>query len=148
MSSNNIDVYLHLLVKDVDIYNSFKKEMFPLHLTLMWTINDFMKLGTLSRWNTYIGISCLLCNFGCTYCCLPHNEKWCFMVHCCFIDRGNQFRLNKARFNGQQDRGSPPITLFGHQFVEQVNGIKDDFSKATQGDTQQWENNNIFFELI
>lgn len=60
MPGNDIDVYLQPLVKElkelwttgVDTYDSFKKEMFTLHATLMWTISDFPGLGTLSGWNT------------------------------------------------------------------------------------------------
>ncbi|KAK2436386.1 hypothetical protein QL285_021384 [Trifolium repens] len=66
MPGNDIDVYLQPLIKElkelwttgVVTHDSFKKERFTLHATLMWTISDFPGLGALSGWNTYTGFAC------------------------------------------------------------------------------------------
>lgn len=53
---NDIDVYLQLLIEDlndlwyngVPTYDASRFEMFMLHVALMWTINDFPAYGNLS----------------------------------------------------------------------------------------------------
>nr|XP_027189367.1 uncharacterized protein LOC113786234 [Cicer arietinum] len=170
MPGNDIDVYLQPLVKElkelwttgVDTYDSFKKEMFTLHATLMWTISDFPGLGTLSGWNTYTGLACPSCNMDSTPRRLPHSKKWCFMGHRRFLDQRHRFRLNKVRFDGQQDMRGPPKMLSGLQILEQVQNIDVTFGRKpdkersgkrirggrpTQGVNQQWKKKSIFFEL-
>jgi hypothetical protein len=128
MPGNDIDVYLQPLVKElkelwttgVVTHDSFKKERFTLHATLMWTISDFPGLGALSGWNTYTGLACPSCNIDFTPCRLNKSKKWCFMGHRRFLDRGHKFRLNKVRFDGQQDMRSPPKTLSGVEILEQI----------------------------
>ncbi|XP_058770484.1 uncharacterized protein LOC131644106 isoform X1 [Vicia villosa] len=177
---NNIDVYLQPLVKElkelwtngVDTYDSFKKEMFKLHANLMWTISDFPGLGALSGWNTYTGLACPSCNFQTTPVRLQASRKWCFMGHRRFLDRRHRFRLNKIRFNGEQEMRSPPRTLSGHEVFEQVKDVEVVYGKkpvkeksvkrtregqpiegdstqcdTTQGYPQQWKKKSIFFEL-
>ncbi|XP_004515196.1 uncharacterized protein [Cicer arietinum] len=175
MSGNDIDVYLQSLVKDlkelcvtprfskrVDTYDSFKKEMFTLHATLIWTVSDFPRLSTLSGWNTYTGLACPMCNIESTPRVLPHSRKWCFMSHRCFLDQRHRFRLNNVRFDGQQDMCGPPKMLHGLQILEQVQNIGVIFGRKpnkersgkrihggrpTQGVNQQWKKKSIFFEL-
>ena len=132
---NDIDVYLQPLVKElkelwttgVDTYDSFKKEVFTLHASLMWTISDFPGLGMLSGWNTYTGFACPSSNTDTKPCHLKNSSNWCFMGHCRFLDRRHRFRLNKVRFDGEQEMRSPPVTLSGHQVLQQVENIKGHF---------------------
>jgi hypothetical protein len=42
------------------------------------------------------------------------------MGHRRFLDRGHKFRLNKVRFDNQQDMRSPPKTLSGHEILAQI----------------------------
>ncbi|XP_024642214.1 uncharacterized protein [Medicago truncatula] len=134
---NDIDVYLQPLVKElkelwttgVDTYDSFKKEVFTLHGTLMWTISDFPGLGMLSGWNTYTGFACPSCNTDTEPCRLQNSSKWCFMGHSRYLDRRHKFRLNKVHFDGEQEMRSPPVTLSGHQVLQQVENIKVIFGK-------------------
>ncbi|CAK8565094.1 unnamed protein product [Lathyrus sativus] len=129
---NNINVYLQPLVKElkelwtngVDTYDSFKKEMFNLHENLMWMISDFPGMGALSGWNTYTGPACPSCNFQTTPLCLKASHKWCFMGHRRFLDRRHRFRLNRIRFNGEQEIRNPPRTLSGHEVFEHVKDIE------------------------
>jgi hypothetical protein len=86
----------------------------------MWTISDFPGLGALSGWNTYTGLACPSCNIDFTPFRLNKSKKWCFMGHRRFLDRGHKFRLNKVRFDGQQDMRSPPKTLSGVEILEQI----------------------------
>lgn len=66
MPENNLDVYLQPLIKmlkklwtvGVDVYDSFKPEIFKLHAVLIWTTSDFPRLGTLF-WVEHIHQTCL-----------------------------------------------------------------------------------------
>ncbi|XP_028086513.1 uncharacterized protein LOC114287384 [Camellia sinensis] len=57
---NNIDVYLRLLVDElnelwengVQTYDAETNQMFQLYAVLLWTINDFPAYANLSRWST------------------------------------------------------------------------------------------------
>ncbi|XP_020209291.1 uncharacterized protein LOC109794234 [Cajanus cajan] len=170
MPGNDIDVYLQPLIREfkelwsigVDAYDSFKREMFKLHAALMWTISDFPGLGTLSGWNTYTGLACPSCNFDSVPCRLPYSKKWCFMGHHRFLGKRHRFRLNRVRFNGEQELRSPPKTLSSSEILDQVQNINTTFGRVpekqgtgkrtrggqrAQSSTQQWKKKSIFFEL-
>lgn len=99
-----------------------------------------------------------------------------FHGHRRFLDQRHKFRLNKVRFDGQQEMRNPPKTLSGHQILAQIEEMegkkrmekeregndknesmkrkrKEKLGKrtcggqSTQSDTQQWEKKSIFFEL-
>ena len=84
------------------------------------------------------------------------------MGHRHFLDRRHKFRLNRIRFNGEQEMRSPPKTLSGSEILEQVVNINATFGRRPQieglgkrtrggqlshGSTQQWKKKSIFFEL-
>ncbi|CAI8595258.1 unnamed protein product [Vicia faba] len=88
-----------------------------------------LRLGSLSGWNTYTGLACPSCNFQTTPLHLKASRKWCFMGHRHFLDRRHRFRLNKIRFNGEQEMRSPPRTLSGHEVFEKVKDVEVIFGK-------------------
>ena len=57
-SGNEIDIYLKLLVDElkelweesVETYDTYNKEHFQMHATLLWTIHDYPGFGNVSRW--------------------------------------------------------------------------------------------------
>ncbi|XP_052116462.1 uncharacterized protein LOC107484265 [Arachis duranensis] len=169
MPGNNIDVYLQPLIKElkelwnegVDAYDSFEKKAFKLHAALMWTISDFPGLGILSGWNTYTGLACPSCNFDSVPFQLPHSRKSCFIGHRRFLNQRHRFRLNRVRFNGEQEFCNPPKRLSGLDILEQVKDINVTFGRkeeakvrgkrrrgerAAEG-AKQWRKKSIFFEL-
>lgn len=81
-------------------YNSFKNEMFKIHVSLMWTVSDYCGGGKLSMWNVHIGRGYVHYNYDSEPCHLPHIKKWCFMGHRYFLDNDHRFILNKIIFNG------------------------------------------------
>ncbi|XP_061343726.1 uncharacterized protein LOC133289743 [Gastrolobium bilobum] len=166
MPGNDIDVYLQPLIKElkelwhdgVDAYDSVKREMFKLYAALLWTISDFPGLGTLSGWNTYTGLACPTCNFDSIPCRLPHSRKWCFMGHRRFLDQRHRFRLNRIRFNGQQELRHPPKIISGFDVLDQVQNVDVIFGrsrdvggkgKRVRGNAgvKQWKKKSIFFDL-
>ncbi len=40
---------------DIDTYNSFSRQVFKLHVALIWTISDYPRLGNFSGWNIHTG---------------------------------------------------------------------------------------------
>lgn len=68
----DIDVYLQPLVDEllkfwehgVPTYDASTNETFMLHITLMWTINDFPAYGILSGWSTKGKLACPSYNEG------------------------------------------------------------------------------------
>ncbi|XP_039129148.1 uncharacterized protein LOC120265343 [Dioscorea cayenensis subsp. rotundata] len=170
MPGNDIDVYLQPLIRElkelwydgVDTYDSYAHEMFKMHAALMWTISDYPGLGNLSGWNVYTGRARIHCNYASDPCRLPHSRKWCFMSHRRFLDGGHKFRLNKIRFNGEQELLTPPKLLSGEEIFEQVKDIDVTFGRlmgslvrgkrrrgvsTSTDEQQQWRKKSIFFEL-
>ena len=55
-----------------------------------------------------------------------------FMGHCHFLDQRHRFRLNKIRFNGEQEFRNPPNTLSGCDILEQVKDINVIFGRRLE----------------
>ena len=84
----------------------------------------------------HTGLACAACNFDSDSVRLPHSRKWCFMGHRRFLNGTHRFRLQRNRFNGQQEKRGPPRILSGVEIIEQLvdvdfeYGKKDDPAKA------------------
>ncbi|XP_026452382.1 uncharacterized protein LOC113352830 [Papaver somniferum] len=65
---NDIDVYLRTLIDElkelweigVKTFDADSKEVFQLHVALLWTINDFPAYGNLYGWSTHGYLACAL----------------------------------------------------------------------------------------
>ena len=133
-----------------------------MHAALMWTISDYPGLGNLSGWNIYTGRACVYCNYAFEPCRLSHSRKWCFMGHRRFLEHGHKFRMNKIRFNGQQELHTPPRLISGVEIFQQVKDIAVTFGQSADSQlvgkrrrgarsrdgSQQWKKKSIFFELL
>jgi len=116
---NDIDVYLQPLIEElkelwsmgIKTFDSYGNEVFDLHASILWTISDFPSLGTLSRWNTHIGLACPRCNFDTTPKKLLKGSKFCFMSHRCWLDGRHRFRLARMRFDGTIQNRNPPMVV-------------------------------------
>ena len=81
MLGNDINIYLQHFVNElkelwfegVDTFDASMNETFKMHATLIWTISDFLGLGTLSGWNTHTGLAYPTCNFDAIPLRLPHS---------------------------------------------------------------------------
>ena len=81
MHENDIDVYLQPFMKEskeswiesVKNYDVLMCEMFKIQVALIWTISDFLELGTLSSLNTYIELGCPTYNFNIVVCLIVEN---------------------------------------------------------------------------
>jgi len=118
---NDIDVYLQLLIKElkelwstgIKTFDSYGNEVFDMHVAVLWTISDFLGLGTLSGWNTHIGLTCPICNFDTNPKKLLKGGKFCFMSHCRWLDGRYRFRLARMRFDGTIENINPLVVVSG-----------------------------------
>ncbi|CAI8589347.1 unnamed protein product [Vicia faba] len=97
--------------------------------TSKWKTNEDVSVNKKKKENSCQGLACPLCNFQTTPLHLKASRKWCFMGHRRFLDRRHRFRLNKIRFNGEQEMRSPPRTLSGHEVFEKVKDVEVIFGK-------------------
>ncbi|RDX84960.1 hypothetical protein CR513_33922, partial [Mucuna pruriens] len=80
---NDIDIYIQPLIKElkelwengVETNDASRDEMFTLQACLLWTVSEFIGLGMLSGWNTYIGLAFPSCNFDSSPLRLPFSKK-------------------------------------------------------------------------
>ncbi|QHO34862.1 uncharacterized protein DS421_9g270660 [Arachis hypogaea] len=129
MTGNNIDVYLQPLIKEL-------KEL--------W----YDGVQTLDS-----KYACPTCNFSTDSYRLKHGGKWCFLGHRRFLERGHNFRLCRAKFNGKVELRDPPAVLTGSEILEQLKGINVSFGKELQEskDVMHIEKNvcdNVLYTLL
>jgi len=80
---NDIDVYLQPLIDElkelwnngVQTYDASMKEMFQLHVSILWTINDFLAYENLSGWSTKGKFDCPCYNKDTWSLSLPNGKK-------------------------------------------------------------------------
>jgi len=86
---NDIDVYLQPLIDElkelwdngVQTYDTSIKEMFQLHVSILWTINDFLVVyGNLSGWSTKGKFTCPCCNKDTWSLSLPNEKKLLYVI--------------------------------------------------------------------
>ncbi|XP_047309914.1 uncharacterized protein LOC124913370 [Impatiens glandulifera] len=156
---NDIDVYLQPLIEElkqlwefgVESFDASKKEIFKLHATLMWTINDFPAYGNLSGWSTYGSFACPCCNKDTCSKYLLDSKKFCYMGHRRFLDRSHNYRFDLKSFDGEEELRSSPSMLCGSKVLDQLQNIKFDYGKLNKKVTgvfeKTWKKKSIFFEL-
>jgi len=134
---NDIDVYLQPRIEElkelwntgIKTFDSYGSEVFDMHAAILWTISDFLGLGTLSGWNTHTGLACPRCNFDTTPKKLIKGGKFCFMSHRCWLDGRHRFRLARMRFDGTIENRNPPLAISGYDVLQQVKNLNVELGK-------------------
>ncbi|XP_052736699.1 uncharacterized protein LOC128197891 [Vigna angularis] len=134
---NDIDVYLQPLIEElkelwnigIKTFDSYGNEVFDMRATILWTISDFLGLGTLSGRNTHTGLACPRCNFESTPKKLVKGGKFCFISHRRWLDGRHRFRLAHMRFDGTIENRSQPVAISGHDILQQLGNIHVEFGK-------------------
>ncbi len=67
----------------VQSYDACTRENFQMHAAILWTINDFLAYGNLSRWSTKGYMACPIYNNGANS--LKLRSKICYMGHHCYL---------------------------------------------------------------
>ena len=113
----------------VETFDAASKMMFTLRAAVMWTVSDFPGLGMLSGWNTYTAMACPFCNLDQVPRRLPHSRKSCFIGHRRFLPPDHQFRRQRKKFDGTQERRDPPLQMSGFEIFEQICDVQCEFGK-------------------
>ncbi|GKA88420.1 putative transposon, En/Spm-like protein [Tanacetum coccineum] len=107
---NDIDVFLEPLVDDlhtlfetgVDTYDASTNDNFNLCVVVLWTINDYLVLGTLCGC-PYSGFKgCVVCGKDTNCVRLSASSKQSYVGHRRYLPYYHPFRKQKKAFNGQQ----------------------------------------------
>lgn len=112
---NEIDVYLQLLVDDFlsivewrrKHYDAPKKETFQLHVTLLWTINDFLPYENLFGWSTKDTT-------------LRDGHQMCYMGHRRWLLRGHVWRKKGELVYSTKEHRLEPEELSRDQLLQQL----------------------------
>ena len=90
---------------------------------MLWTINDYPALGTLSGC-PYIGFQgCVVCGEE-THCIrLPESYKQSYAGHRRFLPYDHPFRRQNKAFNGQQEFSPSPEPMNGEEIYNRVKFI-------------------------
>ncbi|CAN6676733.1 unnamed protein product [Malus baccata var. baccata] len=163
---NKIDVYLQPLIDELKelwqegvlTYDASMNQMFKLHATLLWTINDFPAYGNLSGWSTRGEKACPCCNTNTRSRWLTYGRKYCYTGHRRFLPTSHKFRRDKVSFDGTQEWGRAPKKISGIDVKRQLLGVlteykKDDLRKRKRDEVGSnnhrsfWKKKSIFFEL-
>lgn len=135
---NNIDVYLEVLIEDLQLlfekgmrtWDAYLQEMFTLRAVVLWTVNDYPALGTLCGcpYSGYEG--CVVCRRK-THCIrLPFSGKQSYGGHRRFLPDDHPFRSQKKAFNGEQEWGTAPEPMTGEEIYEEVKCIENSWGKG------------------
>ncbi|KAK9148246.1 hypothetical protein Scep_007003 [Stephania cephalantha] len=128
--NRDIDVYMQPLIaklkelweQGVDTYDAFSREVFRLHASILWTINDFLVYANLSGWSTRGYAACPVCKEDKS----SHRlrNKICYIGHRRFLPQTHHWRKSKA-FNGKVEKRFKPVEQSGYDILQQVNGLKN-----------------------
>ena len=124
---NDIDVYLELLIDElkflwktgVEAYDAYSKSNFKLRVAILWTINDFLAYGNLSRWSTKGKLACPICNLETSSRRLQNGRKTCYLDHHRFLPMNHSWRKNAKAFDGTKENRRAPKHISGDDIVEQ-----------------------------
>ncbi|XP_023747773.1 uncharacterized protein LOC111895950 [Lactuca sativa] len=135
---NDIDVFLAPFIDDlqllfdfgVETYDAYAHEHFKLRAVVLWTINDYPALGTLSGC-PYSGFQgCVVCDKE-THCIrLPESNNQSYAGHRRFLPYDHPFRRQKKAFNGQQEFSPSPEPMNGEEIYNRVKFIINKWGKV------------------
>ena len=137
----DIDVFLAPLVDDLQIlfdqgvetYDAYSQERFTLRAAVLWTINDYPALGTLSGCPNSGYRGCTVCGEQ-THCIrLPESSKQCYAGHRRYLPYDHPFRKQKKAFDGKQEFSIAPEPLNGEQIYNKVKFFINKWGKESIG---------------
>ncbi|XP_040374691.1 uncharacterized protein LOC121052850 [Rosa chinensis] len=173
---DKIDVYLQPLIEEllelwergVETWDASSNEMFTLHASLLWTINDFPAYANLSGWSTKGQYACPCCNSEIDSCWLSNGKKHSYGGHRRWLPNGHRFRKDGKNFNAKLEFRAKPNPLSGVDLLRQIEseGIVTEYKRedlltrkrklaAVEVDAHgkkkrkphNWKKKSIFFEL-
>ncbi|KAJ9535976.1 hypothetical protein OSB04_un000868 [Centaurea solstitialis] len=135
---NDIDVFLEPLLDDlhflfetgVETYDTHTQEMFTLHAVVLWTINDYLALGTLCGcpYSRYKG--CVVCRQKTQCVRLPFLGKRSYVRHRRYLPYDRTFRRQRKAFNGKQELDIALTPMPEEEIYEEVKYIENSWGKG------------------
>ncbi|WMV20185.1 hypothetical protein MTR67_013570 [Solanum verrucosum] len=159
-----IDTYLQPLIEElkelwnigIETFDASTKQNFKLHASLLWTINDFLAYGNLSRWSTKGKLACPCCNKDTSSIRLANCKKESFMAHRRYLPRNHKWRNDKKSFDGTEEKSLPSKKRSGIEILHQVQDLeglqltkepKKRIKISHDSRKDNWNKKSIFFEL-
>ncbi|XP_042941123.1 uncharacterized protein LOC122275881 [Carya illinoinensis] len=158
---NDIDVFLRPLVDElkelwevgIETYDAFSYDVFRLHASLLWTINDFPAYANLSGWSTKGKLACPVCNVDTDSMWLAYGRKHCYMGHRRWLALDHPWRKKKRAFNGANEVRIQPANLLAQAIFESLSMVPNvQFGKSSRKRKRapqelNWTKKSIFFDL-
>ncbi|XP_042950337.1 uncharacterized protein LOC122282453 [Carya illinoinensis] len=158
---NDIDIFLRPLVDElkslwevgIETYDAFSSDVFQLHASLLWTINDFPAYANLSGWSTKGKLACPVCNVDTDSMWLAYGRKHCYMGHRRWLAPDHRWRKNKRAFNGALEVRPHPPRLTAQEILESLRMVsnvqfgKSERKRKRAPHEQNWTKKSIFFDL-
>ncbi|XP_042962362.1 uncharacterized protein LOC122296625 [Carya illinoinensis] len=158
---NDIDVFLRPLVDElislweagIETYDAYGADVFQLHASLLWTINDFPAYANLSGWSTKGKLACPVCNVDTDSMWLDYGRKYCYMSHHRWLDLDHRWRKNKRAFNGANEFRRQPGKPKAQEILESLREVSNvQFGKCGRKrkwapQELNWTKKSIFFDL-
>ncbi|GJR55000.1 retrovirus-related pol polyprotein from transposon TNT 1-94 [Tanacetum coccineum] len=144
---------LHTLFETgVDTYDASIKDNFNLRVVMLWTINDYLVLGTLCGCPYSEFKGCVVCRKN-TYCVrLMASSKQSYGGHRRYLPYNHAFRKQKKAFNGQQEflLAPNPIQQGGKIQKQKRNTTKEEgsSSQVNEQNGAYWKKFNIWYRKL
>ncbi|KAJ9535973.1 hypothetical protein OSB04_un000865, partial [Centaurea solstitialis] len=151
---NDIDVFLEPLLDDlqflfetgVETYDTHTQEMFTLHAVVLWTINDYLALGTLCGcpYSGYKGY--VVCRHKTQCVRLPFLGKQSYVRHRRYLPYDRTFRRQRKAFNGKQELDIALTPMPGEEIYEEWWQDEENQNRLKWGnkETTYWKKYNIW----
>ncbi|GJR08610.1 hypothetical protein Tco_0791262 [Tanacetum coccineum] len=124
----------------VDTYDVSTKDNFNLRVVVLWTINDYLALGTLCGF-PYSGFKgCVVYGKDTNYVRLFASSKQSYVGHKRYLPYNQPFRKQKKTFNGQQEFIPALIPMTGEQIYNEVQHIENKWGKGKRTNNKASEN--------
>ncbi|XP_042964767.1 uncharacterized protein LOC122298991 [Carya illinoinensis] len=135
-------------------HHSFEhSDIFRLHASLLWTINDFPAYANLSGWSTKGKLACPVCTVDTDSTWLAYGHKYCYMGHRRWLAPKHPWRKNKRAFNGANEVQGHPAKLTAQAVLESLRMVSNvQFGKILPKRKRapqelNWTKKSIFFDL-
>ncbi|GJW91591.1 TNP2-like protein [Tanacetum coccineum] len=139
--SNDIDIYLKLLIKDmqylwskgVEVYDAYKKETFQMRAMIFCIISDFLAYGNLSGYKTKGKMACHVCQDHTHSVWLANCKKTVYMGHRRSLQENHPYRKKRKLFDNNIEVNKLPPPLNRHATFSKVDDIHIVFGKGKEG---------------
>nr|GEW37890.1 hypothetical protein [Tanacetum cinerariifolium] len=124
----------------VDTYDTSTKENFNLRVVMLWTINDYLALGTLCGC-PYSGFKgCVVCGKDTQCVRLSASSKQSYVGHRRYLPYNHLFKRQKNALNGQQEFQPAPNPLTEEQIYNEVQHIENKWGKGKRTNNKTSKN--------